>query len=210
MTRLELILPKTPVRRRILALLMLAFALVVLWGAVLTPVAWIARSQGEWRADARHELARARGKAALEPALRQRSADLMREPIWSRFYDVPLGQDVTALIQRDVLSVAVKAGVTIQAITPSAAVEEGGLAGYGVRFGASMSADQLSRFVDALRSSTHYLRVERLTVTSPQLQRVDQNAPLEVTMEVFGFTRSADRRAGMPMPPPPEPPEVSS
>lgn len=204
MTHLEPILPKSPVQRRLLALLMLVGTLVFLWGAVLTPVGWIAQSQGEWRVAVRHELARARGKAALEPALRQRLAALTSAPMWRRFYDVPHGQDATALIQRDVLGVAAEAGVTIQAITPSAAVEESGLAGYGVRFGASLSADQLSRFVDALRSNTHYLRVERLTVTSPQLQRADQNAPLEVTMEVFGFVRNAGSRAGTPTPVRPE------
>lgn len=200
MTPLEPLLTRSPVKRRVLALLMLAGAIVFLWGTVLTPLGWIARSQDQWRRDVRRDLARERGKAALEPGLHQRLVILESDPIWGRFYEVPHGQDATAVIQRELVSTAAKAGVMIRTITPAPAVEENGLAGYGVRFSASLSADQLGRLVDALRTNAHYLRVERLTVTSPQLQRLDQNAALEVTMEVFGFTRRIDRRGVTPAP----------
>ena len=192
MTPLERLAAKPPGQRRACAVLLLVGALVFLWAAILTPLGWIVHSQEEWRAEVRRELAHALGRAASEPELRTRVATISMEPIWGRFYEVPAHQDAAALIQRDVLSVGTAAGVSVQAVAPLPAVEEVGLEAHGVRFTASLTADQLKQFMNALRSNAHYLRVERLTVTSPQVQRTDQNSALNVTMEVYGFTRSVD------------------
>jgi hypothetical protein len=80
----------------------------------------------------------------------------------------------------------------VRAVTSIPKVEEAGLVGYGLRFTALMTADQLRKFMDALRGNVHYLRVERLGITASQLQRTDENAPLTVTMEVYGYTRDGD------------------
>ncbi len=178
-----------PLQRRVLALSLLAGAALFLWVAILMPLGWLVRSQDDWRGAVRRDLARALGRATIEPALRKRLSALQTDPIWGRFYEVPQGQDTTALIQRDVVAVGTVSGVTVQAVTPIPVVEEAGLSGYGIRFTASLAADQLKKFMDGLRGNARYLRVERVTVMAPQIQRPDQNATLNVTMEVYGFTR---------------------
>jgi hypothetical protein len=193
MTLVEKLSARPPTQRRVLAVVMLVAAIGLIWGAIIVPLVWVVGSQDEWRTDARRDLARALGRAASEPVLRKRAAALAAEPIWGKFYDVPQGQDATALVQRDVMSVGTDAGVKIQAVVPVPRVEEAGLVGFGIRFTTTLSADQLKKFMVALRGNAGYLRVERLTVNAPQVQRADQNALLTVTMEVYGFSR--DRSA---------------
>jgi hypothetical protein len=191
MTLVERFSARSPVQRRVLAVVMLVVALGLIWEAILVPLVWVVGSQNEWRTDVRHNLARALGRAASEPALRHRAKSLSSEPVWRGFYDAPKGQDATALVQRDVMNVGTVTGVKVQVVTPVPKVEEAGLTGYGVRFTTTLSVDQLKKFMDALRANAGYLRVERLTITAPQVQRSDQNASLTVTMEVYGFSRAS-------------------
>lgn len=192
MTRVESLSCRPTLQRRVLAVSLLMVGVALIWGAVIEPLGWILVSQSQWRTDVRRELARARGRADSEPALRQRLEALPAARVWGKFFAVPKGQDVGALVQRDVMAVGATAGVVVQAVTSIPRVEEAGLAGYGVRFTVSMTADQVRKFMDALRGNAHYLRVERLGVTAPQLQQPDQNASLTVTMEVYGYTRDDD------------------
>ena len=191
MTLVERLSARSPLQRRVLAVVMLVVAVGSIWGGILAPLVWVVGSQNEWRTDVRHDLARALGRAASEPALGQRATLLSTQPVWRAFYDVPKGQDATALVQRDVMNVGMASGVKVQAVVPVPKVVEVGLTGYGVRFTTTLSVDQLKQFMDALRANAGYLRVERLTITAPQVQRADQNASLTVTMEVYGFARAA-------------------
>lgn len=189
MTLAERLTTRSPAQRRVLAVVMLVAAIGLIWCAILAPLAWVVASQDEWRTDVRRDLARALGAAASEPALRKRAAALVNEPIWSKLYEMPKGQDATTLVQRDVMRAGTSAGVNVQTIVPVPKVEEAGLVGYGIRFTTTLSADQLKKLMDALRANVGYLRVERLTVAAPQVQPADQNAALTVTMEVYGFSR---------------------
>lgn len=190
MTFVEKLAARPPAQRRALAVVMFVAAIGLIWGALVIPLAWVVASQDEWRTDIRKDLARSLGRAASESDLRKRAAALKTEPIWGKLYEVPDGQDGSTLVQRDVMRAGTSAGVNIQAIVPVPKVEEAGLVGYGLRFTATLSADQLKKLVDALRANTGYLRVERLTISAPQVQRTDQNAALNVTMEVYGFSRA--------------------
>ena len=192
MTLVESLSSRPPLQRRVLAVSILIIGAALIWGVVIEPLGWILVSQAEWRTDVRRELARIRGRAESEPALRKRLEALPSAPVWGKFFQVPKGQDGGALVQRDVLTVGTAAAVTVQAVTSVSKVQEVGLVGYGIRFTALMSADQLRKFMDALRGNAHYLRVERLSITAPQSQRADENASLTVTMEVYGYTRDGD------------------
>lgn len=193
MTLIESIIARSQGQRRIMALSLLVGALTAIWFLVVEPVTWLLVSQAEWRNATRRELALARGRADVEPELRKRVADLTDAPVWSRFYDLPVGQDAGALVQRDVVGIGSASGVAIQALVTLPKAEEAGLTGYGVRFTAAMTADQLRKFIDALRTNARYLRVERLRVAAPEGQRTDNNASLAVTMEVLGYVRPRDK-----------------
>lgn len=190
MTFVEKLAARRPAQRRTLAVVMFVAAIGLIWGALVVPLAWVVASQDEWRTEVRKDLGRSLGRAASEPDLRKRAAALKTEPVWGKLYEAPDGQDATTLVQRDVMHAGTTAGVNIQTILPVPKVEEAGLVGYGLRFTASLTADQLKKLVDALRASTGYLRVERLTIGAPQVQRTDQNAAFNVTMEVYGFSRA--------------------
>jgi hypothetical protein len=189
MTLVERLTGRPPAQRRMLAVVFLVVAVALLWGAVLEPLTWLVDSQSQWRTEVHRDLARALGQAAGEPALRQRVATLMTEPIWGKLYEIPNGQDGTTLIQRDVMRASAAAGVKIQGVVPVPKVEEAGLTAYGIRFTTAFTADQLKRLMGALRANVGYLRVERLTVSAPQVQPADQNAALTVTLEIYGFSR---------------------
>ena len=190
MTFVKKLAARPPAQRRALAVVMFVAAIGLIWGALVVPLAWVVASQDEWRAEVRKDLARSLGRAASEPDLHRRLVALKAEPVWGKLYEVPDGQGATALVQRDVMRAGTSSGVNIQAIIPVPKVEEAGLVGYGLRFTATLSADQLKKLVDALRANTGYLRVERLTIGAPQVQRTDQNAALNVTVEVYGFSRA--------------------
>jgi hypothetical protein len=190
MTLVERLTTRPAAQRRGAAIACLVLAVGLLWGAVLDPLIWVVDSQSEWRKEVHHDLARAFGEAAGEPALRKRAATLMAEPIWSKLYEIPNGQDGTTSVQRDVLRAGATAGVKVQAVVPLPKVEEAGLLAYGIRFTTTSTADQLKRLMDALRANVGYLRVERLTLSAPQIQPADQNALLTATLEVYGFSRA--------------------
>lgn len=190
MTFAEKLAARAPTQRRALAVVMVVAAIGLIWGALVAPLAWVVASQDEWRTDVRKDLARSLGRAASEPDLRKRAAALKTEPVWGKLYEVPDGQDATTFVQRDVMHAGTAIGVSIQAIVPVPKVEEAGLVGYGLRFTAILTADQLEKLVSALRANSGYLRVERLTIGAPQVQRPDQNAALNVTMEIYGFSRA--------------------
>lgn len=182
--------------RRTLALGFLALAALAVWAGLMTPLQGLLVSQDDWRAQVRHELAHARGKAASESALRKADAALAADPIWREFFAAPRGQDPTAQIQRDVQNIGMATGVTVQAMTSLPRVTEGGLSGYGVRFTSSATADQLQKLMDAVRGNPRYLRVERLSISAPQLQKPDDNAALVITVEIFGYTQTPESGSG--------------
>lgn len=189
MSLIEQINARPAVHRSGLALLILVVAMGLIWTVVVEPLIWLMGSQDEWRTDVRHELARARGRAASEPQLRKRLSALSAAPAWNRFYKPAGTEDVSSLVQRDVMSLAAGSGVTLQTVVAAPKVKEAGLEGYGIRFSASMDAERLKKFMDAIRANTRYLRVERLNVTAPQSQHPEQNSALTLTAEVFGYIR---------------------
>jgi len=143
-----------------LALGLLVAGVVFIWVSIVEPVRWTLGRRTSGARAHRHDLARAHGRAAASPVfLRKTASDLRARPVWGRFYDVPKGQDATALVQRDVVGAGTRAGVTVLTVVPVPRIEEAGLAGYGIRFSTSVSADQLKSFMDALRGGPRFLRM---------------------------------------------------
>jgi Tfp pilus assembly protein PilO len=182
------------VQRRALALLLLGVAGVSVWMLLVSPVTWLIASQDEWRAQVRAELSHSKGRAALEPMLRKQLESLPTAAVWSALYTVAGETDADALVQRDLMALGVSSGVTVQVVTPLPKVEVAELTGHGVRFTVSTTADHLRSFAGALRGNPRYLRVERLAITAPQIQAVDENPQLTVTMDVYGYSRSPATR----------------
>jgi len=200
MTVAERLSALSPAGRQALAVALLAAALALTWYAVLKPLHRLLTSQEAWRSDVQRDLAERRGKAAMESQLMAEAEALPELPVWKSFYPGPTEEEANAQIQQDVRGLGATAGVAAFALTPLPKKDHRDYLARGVHVTAVMTADQLKRFSVALRAAPHFLRVERLAASAPQTQSPDQNAPISVTLDVYGYSRpiTADEASSHP------------
>jgi hypothetical protein len=179
-----------PAIRRVAAITGLAVALLVLLGLSLL-VTRLAGSQDAWRERTRSALARDRGRAELIPHLNAELQRVRSAPIWTRFYAKSSGVNASVQMQGEVAKLGSGAGLLVKATSQVPAEVHGALGKLTLRMTATAAVDQLERFLRALRTNAHVLRVERLTVTAPQDQVLDANAVLAVTLDITGYERVA-------------------
>jgi len=191
MTAVEYILTQRPAVRRAFAVLLLATTVELVWFGLVVPTHSLVLSQNTWREEAQSDLARARGMAAIESQVRGRLSALQTAAIWQRLYDNQHSSAIDGALSQDVTRLANTAGLSIHSLTALPATTEGLLRRHGVRLAASMSIDQLKLFIVALRTYPRYIRVERLSVSVPQVQPPDRNPPLEIKADLFGYNRVA-------------------
>jgi hypothetical protein len=189
MTLTERLMDYPPLLRRTLAVLLVPAAALVAWMLIAEPVAWIAGSQDQWRASVQAALADDRGHAKALPDFKARLKALPTAPVWQKFYDVSTS-DGSSLVQQDVTSLCSSIGVTTQSLVALRAQDEQSLIKHGVRLTATLTVDQLRSLAASLRNHQKYLRTERLIVEAPQVQSADQNPALNVTLDVFGYSRA--------------------
>jgi Tfp pilus assembly protein PilO len=173
--------------QRSLAVLFLSAVLLSAWLLVTAPLKSLLTSQSRWRDSVRSELARTRGEAASLNTLTERSREFPSAAIWGRLYGDGMRGDVGAIVQQDLMRLCSVAGMQANSMSPLPSEKDGALFRYTVRISISGTADRFQTFLTQLRQSPHYLRVEKLSVTSPQTQRTDENAPLTIVADIVGF-----------------------
>lgn len=173
--------------QRVVAVALLPVALVCAWLLVASPVKWVLTSQPTWRDSARVELARARGEAEVLKTLTARTASLPSAPIWQRLYAEDTAGSAGSAVQQDVTSLCSSAGLQVQSVALVPSERDGLLVRHAVRVSVTGTADRFQTFLTQVRTSTRYLRVEKLAVTSPQTQRTDENPPLTILADIVGF-----------------------
>jgi len=173
--------------RRTLALAGLTLVVLVVWGGVVTPFEWLISSQSAWREQARRSLAQERGWKNAAAPWGELERQVQAAPIWQKFLEVPAGATPGAAAQRHVEDLF--RGELPPVIEALATRHVDGLTAYPVRVTTSMTIDQLKDIL--LSSHTHgaYLRVERLQVTAPQAQLPQQNARLQVNLDLVAYAR---------------------
>jgi len=176
--------------RRTIALLMLVLALVVAWAAIVMPLRALLSSQTEWRADVARDIARDRGMVSTATALGATAKEVEDSPLRARLFEAgpvtPADQ-----LQNDLRAALLASGVepTTFKVLPSAAA--GGLRVSRVEFSSVLSVDQLRGFFQALARQPHYVRVERLRLDAPAVQRTDENPRVTMLMEARGYSLDA-------------------
>jgi len=174
--------------QRLLAVALVPGVLVVAWIAVASPLKWVLTSQSGWRESAGRELARARGEAATLKTLTERTAAFPSAAIWQRLYaDSGTPGSAGTAVQQDVTRLLSSAGMAPLSVTLLPSEQDGPLVRHAVRVSMTGPADRFQAFLAQLRTSPRYLRMEKLTVTSPQSQRADENAPLTILADIAGF-----------------------
>ncbi|MEP7246141.1 MAG: GspMb/PilO family protein [Gammaproteobacteria bacterium] len=181
--------------RKLLALLLLALAVGLLWAGVFLPVRWLTTSQAQWRDEIRVQLARDRGHAKLLPAVSAQLGGLSRLPVWARFYRVEQGSDGGAVVQRDVAALCAASGLAVQSLVQLPSDAAGESTKYSVRLAANGTAEQFRGFVARMRENERYLRAEHLNVTAPQSQPIDQNAVLTIAFDIAGYALQTNAAA---------------
>lgn len=177
--------------RRGIALVILAFALLLAWIVVVMPVQALLLSQQEWRADTARQIARDRGMAKSAAEVRTASAAVDASPLKARLYDVANGMAVTDELQNDLRNALTQSGVepTTFKVLPASVVS--GLRAHRVEFSSVMTVEQLRTFFVALAGQPRYARIERLKLDAPLQQRNDENPRVTALMEVRGFALDA-------------------
>jgi len=182
---------KLPVAsRRAVALVGVPLAIVLLLMTIWLPIGLLRQSQIDWRNEAIDTLSSTHQAPAVQAALDQQLAAMRSSPLWSRFYKTPDTVSATTALHADLSALLNAAQASVHSLTPIQSEEQGAFTRIGVRFGASMRMNDLQNVLAAMNAHSRYLRVERLVVTAPQMQVPEQNPPLAVTMDVYGYRLS--------------------
>jgi Tfp pilus assembly protein PilO len=187
MTLADRLETKSPLWQRSLAVLILAGLLACAWVLAAMPVKWLLTSQSSWRDSVQVELGRARGEAAALKALTEQSVAFPSAAIWQRLYGKGNSGIAGYAVQQDLTRICAAAGMQPQSVSLLPSEKEGALTRHPVRLSMTGTADRFQAFLTQLRTNPRYLRVEKLTVTSPPSQRSDENAPLTVLADIAGF-----------------------
>ena len=166
-----------PAARRVIALSLLVLALLVAWVAVVLPVRTLLLSQGAWRADSARQIARDRGVARSAAQILAASAAVDASPLRPRLYETGGNGAVSpaAALQNDLRAALIVAGVEPTNFRELPGSSTRGLRVHRVEFSSTLSVDQLQAFFLALDRQPHYVRVERLRLDAPAVQRADEN-----------------------------------
>lgn len=181
--------------RRVVALLIVPLSALLLVAALWAPVAYVRGSQIEWRADAIETLSSVQQAPTVQATLDQQLAGMRSSPLWSKFYKAP-NSTASTVLHADLSALLTSAQASVQSLTPIASEEQAAFTRVGIRFAASIRLNDLQNLLTSMSNHSRYLRVERLIVTAPQTQAPDENPPLAVTMDVFGYQLSDQVKAG--------------
>jgi hypothetical protein len=173
--------------RRVVALLVVPLSIVLLVSVIWLPIGLLRQSQIDWRNEAIDTLSSTQQAPAVQAALDQQLTAMRSSPLWSRFYKTPDSVSATTALHGDLSALLSGAQASVQSLTPIPSEAQSAFTRIGVRFGASMRMNDLQNLLTAMSAHSRYLRVERLVVTAPQMQVPDQNPPLAVTMDVYGY-----------------------
>lgn len=187
MTLADRLEAKPRVVQRLVALALVPLAVAGAGLLVASPVSWVLTSQPTWRESVRVELARTRGEAAALKTLTERTTALPSAAVWQRLYANDTPGSAGNAVQQDVTRLTTSAGMQTQSVSLLPSEQDGALVRHVVRVSITGTADRFQAFLTQVRTNAHYLRVDKLAVTSPATQRTDENAPLTVLADIVGF-----------------------
>ncbi len=178
-------------RRRAIALaaLLLLTALGVV--AVIWPAMAVIAGQTEWRADATERLGRYRALSASRKEIEEQLHRAQTHPLWNGLLSGTDAAAATNVLQGEFRGLLDAQRIAVQSSSPLDALVGPRITRVGVRLNIDVTIDQLQMLLERVRVHAHLLVLDNLIVTAPQNQSPEQNASLNVQLEVWGFIRSA-------------------
>jgi len=188
----------SPAMRRVVALLVVPMLIVLACLAALLPIHQAWQAQQRWREETKQLLSEAEVAPTLRDALQRQIEAVRASQLRSKFYPSGGAMGTAAVLQGDIDSVMNSAQASSRTLAPIPVAEDALLLRHGVRVTASLRIDQLQDVFNRLAQHQRLLRVEQLSVVAPQMQQADENPPLAVSMDVYGYVLAADNGGGQP------------
>lgn len=179
-----------PWQQRTIALAILGLLLALVTTLAVAPLVSGWRAHQVWRRDAVNALATAQGLSrqrseyeALRSAL---SAAAPERRLWAEAPEIAqtaLSSDIRAMID---------AGHgTVQSLQPLAARREGQLQRISLQVSLALTIDQLAELTEHLSRAPHFLTLDHVSITAPDVQDSTVNPLLSVRIDVSGYTSFA-------------------
>lgn len=173
-------------QQQFLALALAGIAIAVLYLALIRPLAGFTRDRTDERDSALRLLGRNLALVQQAPLLRNALDSVARSPRWTRFYNAPKAADATLQLETDLRALIAIPNQPTSMIAESPS-PQGPLTRVSVKISLSVTIDQLSDLLGRLHQHQRLLKIENLTVQSPDHQPVDTNPPLMIQAQISGF-----------------------
>lgn len=173
--------------RRVIALVAVPALLVASVLVLYAPVRYLSGLQNDWRATTRSVMAQARSVPVLAEELNRQLTTLQSSGLWVKFYPSKEPGAAAGALQSDLSGILAGAQISAQSLAPIATGQLPYFTRIGTRLTASMRVDQLQRLLTSIANHPRYLRVEQATIVAPQSQSPEENPPLAVTLEIYGY-----------------------
>lgn len=178
--------------RRLLAVVIVPTVMAAVCVGIIALLQQAVAAQREWRQETEQLLSDAASAPAMQSALEQQTEAVRRSGLRSKFYPAGGAINAAASLQADVDTLVSSVQASSRVLAPLPTTETALAVRYGVRLNASLRINQLQNLLDALSRHPRLLRVERLLVVAPQTQVAEENPPLAVTLDIFGYGLSTD------------------
>lgn len=179
--------------RRLMALFVVPALLFLAGLAALLPIQHAWQDQQNWRQETQQLLLEASTAPVLKMALKQQIEAVRASQLRSKFYPSGGAMGAGALLQGDVDALITAVQASSRTLAPIPVAEDSSLLRHGVRVTASLRIDQLQDLFNRLAQHGRLLRVEQLTVVAPQMQTPDENPPLAISMDVYGYALAGEK-----------------
>lgn len=182
----------SPSMRRPVALFLIPSLLVLFCLAAVLPIQHAWQAQQRWRHETKQLLSEAARAPKLRDALQKQIEAVRSSQLRARFYRAGGAMSSAALLQGDVDVLMKGVQASSRNLTPIPVSEDAVLLRYGVRATASLRINQLQDLFNSLAQHPRLLRVEQLTVAAPQMQHPNENPPLAVSMDIYGYALASE------------------
>jgi hypothetical protein len=179
------------IARRFIALGVLALVVALVWWLVLTPARALVSSQQHWREHTAMAIGEDRAMVKQAESLRAARKALDASPLPMRLFVSNASGNPELQLQEELRSALAQSGVqpTNFKVLPAETFQ--GLRAHRVEFASSLTIDQLRAFFIALDARPRFVRIERLRLSAPSNQRMDENPRLNALMEARGYSVDA-------------------
>ena len=173
-------------QQRLGAIALLAVSIVLLWFAILDPIASYVADASDKRQVELRSLRRDRALLAQEPRTIAALETVDHSPRWGRLYEGQKPESAILEMETD-LRKLITAPNNPTSMVAQGVVVAAPLTKIAVKVTLSMPIDQLADTLARLQSHSKFLRIENLLIQAPDYEPAESNPTLSIQADVTGF-----------------------